>query len=154
MNAKTIAIGVIALAFIGFAALQLVGNKDQGKEIVQVTGTQQETIIPTAAQESSPDKYTNGEYTAEGQYTTPAGEEKIEITITLQDGIVTDSEFVSLGKHATTKKMQGLFAAEYKDEVVGKNIDEVDLDQVNGSSLTPNGFENALEKIKLEAKAS
>ncbi|KXK09170.1 MAG: hypothetical protein UZ21_OP11001000228 [Microgenomates bacterium OLB22] len=50
--------------------------------------------------------------------------------------------------------MQGLFAEGYKTQVVGKSIDELKLDVVNGSSLTPKGFEDALQKIKTEAAAS
>ncbi len=37
--------------------------------------------------------------------------------------------------------------------VVGKKIDEVQLTKVAGSSLTPKGFMDALEKVKTEAKA-
>ena len=37
--------------------------------------------------------------------------------------------------------------------VVGKNIDEVAITKVAGSSLTPKGFTDALEKIKADAKS-
>jgi hypothetical protein len=38
--------------------------------------------------------------------------------------------------------------------VVGKNIDEVNLGKVSGSSLTPIGFNNAIEDIRSQAKGS
>jgi hypothetical protein len=37
--------------------------------------------------------------------------------------------------------------------VVGKNISELQLTKVSGSSLTPQGFMDALEKIKAEAQS-
>jgi hypothetical protein len=43
--------------------------------------------------------------------------------------------------------------ADYKQYVVGKKIDEVQLTKVSGSSLTPQGFNDALAKIKAEAKS-
>ena len=40
-----------------------------------------------------------------------------------------------------------------KTLVVGKKITDVKLDKVSGSSLTPKGFNDALEQIKTLAKA-
>ena len=49
--------------------------------------------------------------------------------------------------------MQGNFKAGFSELVVGKPVDQVSLSVVNGSSLTPKGFMDALAKIKAEAKA-
>ncbi|OGK56510.1 hypothetical protein A3H83_01485 [Candidatus Roizmanbacteria bacterium RIFCSPLOWO2_02_FULL_39_8] len=73
--------------------------------------------------------------------------------MTLKDDIVASAQFTGLGTHTTTKRMQGLFKAGFSEKVVGKPIDSIALTVVNGSSLTPKGFMDALEKIKAQAKA-
>jgi hypothetical protein len=47
--------------------------------------------------------------------------------------------------------MQGKFKEGFEEAVVGKPLDEIALTVVNGSSLTPKGFMDALTKVKLEA---
>lgn len=156
MNSKIIAIGVIALGIIGFAALQFTGSKKPQDTTAQqstntaITTSQTEVVQTSTSQNST---YKNGTYTATGAYKAPPGEEKVTVTLTLEDGVVTDSSLVKLGKHEISKKMQTNFESGYKEFVIGKNIDEIDLDVVAGSSLTPNGFENALEQIKQEASS-
>ena len=49
--------------------------------------------------------------------------------------------------------MQGKFKDAYQKEVIGKPISSIDLGVVGGSSLTPNGFEDALKKIREQAKS-
>ena len=48
---------------------------------------------------------------------------------------------------------QGKFAGGISNVVVGKNIDEIEVDKVSGSSLTSGGFNEAIEQIKQEAQA-
>lgn len=99
-------------------------------------------------------EYKAGKYTSEGEYTSPAGPEKVKVTVALKaDGTISDIEFVGETEHPMSKKFQGLFASGYKPLVMGKKIDEVQLDKVSGSSLTPKGFNDAIEKIKTQAEA-
>jgi uncharacterized protein with FMN-binding domain len=99
-------------------------------------------------------KYKDGTYTAVGNYRSPAGSEQVDITITLVNGRVSDATFAGEGVNPTTKRLQGMFAAGFKEFVVGKPIDSISLTVVNGSSLTPKGFMDALQKIKIEATAT
>jgi hypothetical protein len=46
-----------------------------------------------------------------------------------------------------------MFVSGYKQYVVGKNIASIHLDRVSGSSLTGAGFNAALARIEIEAKA-
>lgn len=96
-------------------------------------------------------KYQSGNYSKSGKYVTPGGEREIDVQLTLSDGIITDITVTPKAEDATSKRFQGEFEANYKTMVVGKNIDEVALTKVSGSSLTPKGFNDALEKIKVEA---
>lgn len=98
--------------------------------------------------------YKDGTYSAEGTYRSPAGAEAINITITLEDGVITATEFEGTATHQKSMAMQKAFSEGYEALVVGKPIDEVSLTVVNGSSLTGKGFMEAVAEIKAEAKAS
>ena len=50
-------------------------------------------------------------------------------------------------------RYQESFQSGIADVVVGKNIDEIQVDKVAGSSLTSGGFNAAIEQIKAEALA-
>lgn len=97
--------------------------------------------------------YVNGTYSATGKYTSPAGAESVEVTLTLKEGVVTDAQFKGDAANPASVKWQGNFAAGFKDQVVGKSIEEIQLDVVNGSSLTPKGFMDAVSQVKAEASA-
>lgn len=95
--------------------------------------------------------YKDGTYEAQGEYVSPGGPEEVGLKITLKDGIITDSAFTKMAERPMSVTFQEQFATGYKEFVVGKKIDEVNLTKVSGSSLTPRGFNDALAKIKAEA---
>jgi uncharacterized protein with FMN-binding domain len=95
--------------------------------------------------------YTDGEYTAEGDYTTPGGQESVTVTVTLADNVVTALEVEGSGGSPNTQRYQGEFIDNIDAEVVGKNIDELDVSKVAGSSLTSQGFNSAIDTIKSDA---
>jgi uncharacterized protein with FMN-binding domain len=98
--------------------------------------------------------YKAGTYSAEGQYQSPAALEKVDVTVTLDSkGMITSATFVGHPQSPTTTVMQGKFKEGFEAEVIGKPIDEVNLAVVNGSSLSPKGFMDALAKIKDQAKS-
>lgn len=97
--------------------------------------------------------YEDGTYSVVGNYNSPGGPESINVTATLKNDIVTAVEVVSNAVLPNSKKFQGIFIANYKPLVIGKNIDSIQLDKVSGSSLTPKGFNDALADIRTEAKA-
>ncbi len=95
--------------------------------------------------------YKDGTYTASGSYQTPETVEKIEVTITLADDVVTAVEVKGDPQASETERYQSEFIGGINGEVVGKNIDELSVDRVAGSSLTSGGFNKALDEIKVEA---
>ncbi|MBP9815678.1 hypothetical protein KBD09_00365 [Candidatus Woesebacteria bacterium] len=147
MNSKNLAMGLIVLAVIALAVFTL-GSKP--------TTQKTETPTPTTAevQVDAKTEYKDGTYEAIGNYTSPAQKEEVAISLTLKDGLVTDATFEGKGVHEISKKMQGKFKEGFTEEVVGKPLDEIALTVVNGSSLTPKGFMEAVEKIKVEAQQS
>ena len=97
--------------------------------------------------------YKDGTYAATGMYTSPAGKEEVGVSLTLKDNVITDVTFTPKATNEVSIKLQGMFASGFKELVVGKDINTVKLDKVSGSSLTPKGFNDALDKIRLEAQA-
>lgn len=109
----------------------------------QVSGTEQPTGMAN--------KYKDGTYSAVGDYTYHSGNESVTIGITLKNDVITDTTFKGVGNVPPSQKFMDMFAGGYKAFVVGKNVDEVKLDKVSGSSRTPIGFNDALAKIKAQA---
>ena len=99
--------------------------------------------------------YTDGTYSADGDYVAPSGQESISVEISLQDDTVTA---VTVTPHAASGTreagFQGQFAENIASEVVGKDIDELNVSRVAGSSLTSTGFNAALADIKQQAVAA
>jgi uncharacterized protein with FMN-binding domain len=108
-------------------------------------------IMPgTSSMNSS---YKDGVYTTVGDYRSPAGPEAITVKLTLKDGKIVDSVVTGESNESVSQKFMDGFAQNHKALVVGKSIDEVKLGVVSGSSLTPKGFNAAVEQIKKEAKS-
>ncbi len=137
-----------SIALSAAAALIVVGcaSTTPPTDTTPTTDTTPEPTTPTATDTTQ--GYEDGIYAAAGNYTSPAGAESVDITVTLQNGIITDATFNGHATHPASIKWQGNFAAGFKEEVVGKSIDSVSLGVVNGSSLAPKGFMDALQKIK------
>lgn len=95
----------------------------------------------------------DGEYSAEGDYISPAGPSHVAVDVTIADGVVSDVTVTPEATHPTSKQFQGLFAGGIASQVVGKSLDEIDVSKVAGSSLTSGGFNDAIAQIKAEAQA-
>lgn len=120
------------------------------------TNTQEDTNTQNTPATLPPEKkyvYTNGTYTAVGDYISPGGAETINITLVIENDVVTDATAIPQATRPISVTMQSAFVGGFKELIVGKNVDEITIDKVSGSSLTPKGFMDALVKIKAQAKA-
>lgn len=97
--------------------------------------------------------YADGTYTAEGSYATPESVETISVTVTLADDVVTAVEVTGNPTKRESEQYQSQFIGGIQAEVVGKDIDEISVSRVAGSSLTSGGFNEAIDAIKAEAAA-
>ena len=98
--------------------------------------------------------YADGTYTEDGSYIDGGGmNEDVSVTITLKDDVVTAVKVTGDAQSPQTQQYQSQFIGGISAEVVGKNIDDISVSRVAGSSLTSNGFNDALEKIKQDAAA-
>lgn len=97
-------------------------------------------------------EYKDGTYTATGSYLSPGGRESIELTVVIKDGVITETSLVAQATDREAEEHQELFAGHYKELVVGKKINGLSLSRVAGSSLTSNGFNDALQEIRNDAR--
>ncbi|GAA1963872.1 hypothetical protein [Microbacterium aquimaris] len=125
-------VGVLGAALLGGCATGDTGTADSGG--------------------GSP-SHADGSYTAEGSYATPESVETVTVTVTLEGDIVTAVEVVGEPTNAESQRYQAEFIGGIAAEVVGKDIDEVSVSRVAGSSLTSGGFRQALDQIKADSAA-
>ena len=112
------------------------------------------TMTPSTNQaNTSGQSYKDGTYVEDGSYSSPAGTEKISVSLTIANNMVSSSTVTRGATDPTASSYQGLFISGYKEKVDGKKVGEINLTNVAGSSLTPKGFMDALHKIELDAKA-
>jgi len=172
MQNKQLITGIMVIAVIGIlTAGGVLYSQNQSKvspapkQVVETDVTTQATpdlsaaaggTMPTTiGQENSgvtnPD-FMDGEYSAVGTYTSPGGQETIDVTVTLKNSIVTAVEVTPNATLPISANFQRKFADGVAEVVVGKAITDIKLDAVSGSSLTPKGFADAIEEIKIAAQ--
>lgn len=152
-NKAIIAIIVIVLLAVATAAVVMLTGKKETPATSSTDTTSQQTTGSASTSSTTGGSYKDGSYSAAGSYQTPGGSEKITVKVTLANGVINS---VDVERDPTTREAeeyQGKFISGYKELVVGKKIDEVRLNRVAGSSLTPGGFNRALDQIKSDAQA-
>jgi uncharacterized protein with FMN-binding domain len=143
--------------FAGIAGLSLAGPVAgcAPSTADSAPGSAGATPAPSAGSSSlavSGASYKDGTYSADGNYVSPNGTETVGVQLTLAAGKVTEVQITQHPSNPNTRKFQGQFAGGIAAQVVGKNIDELNISKVAGSSLTSGGFNQAVEKIKSEAQ--
>lgn len=103
------------------------------------------------ADSEAPQAYEDGTYDVQGSYQSPAGAETVDVSLTLENDIVTAVTVTPTSENQTSYKFQENFAGGISAEIMGKSLDELNVGVVSGSSLTPKGFMDALEQIKADA---
>lgn len=101
---------------------------------------------------STDKKYTDGAYTAIGFYA--KGKNSIDVSIELVDDAIAAVQVTPMATVKMSLGLQKKFAIAIADEVVGKSIDEIHLDKLAGSSLTTQGFNDAVEQVKQQASTN
>lgn len=152
---KSRLIGLVAIVLISTAATT-------GTVLVKAAQDNQVTSQPnilnsnsaTASTTSTAATYKDGTYNASGSFYTPDGVEQIGVTVTLAKGDISsvkvdDSNIYNGTSFAYTER----FVNGINSVVVGKNIDNVNVGRISGASLTPMGFNSAIDTIKNDARA-
>jgi uncharacterized protein with FMN-binding domain len=158
INPAIAALIVIVLIGVSTAAIVLLKNNSTMSQNTTETTTPSSAISNNASTTDPPGapsqtKYTDGTYDAQGTYITPGGRESVGLTVTLKDGVIVNTTLDQQASDREAVEYQQRFASKYKAQVVGKNINDVQLSRVAGSSLTSNGFNDAIEQIRTDASA-
>lgn len=141
--------------FAGIAGMSLIGTVAGCAPSATESTPAASSAAPTGTASSlasSGSGYKDGTYSADGTYVSPNGTETVGVELTLASGTVSAVTITEHPSNPNTRKFQGEFAGGIADQVVGKNIDDLKVSKVAGSSLTSGGFNQAVEKIKSEAK--
>jgi uncharacterized protein with FMN-binding domain len=128
-------------------------SSDDSDDINHSQTSTVQTPPPAIAPKKSVSVYKNGTYSATGSYMSPGGMDQISVTLTLSNSIITNISVTPQAGDRLSQKFQTMFIAGYQQYVLGKNISTVNLSKVSGSSLTPQGFNDALTQIKAQAAA-
>jgi uncharacterized protein with FMN-binding domain len=99
------------------------------------------TVVPT--------EYRDGEYTATGWYGSAPSHH--DVTLTIADNTITAVDITTPAENETSLGYQQRFAEALPDVVIGRNIAELSIDRVAGSSGCSEGFMDALAQIRDQA---
>jgi uncharacterized protein with FMN-binding domain len=158
-NKKNIAIAVGGIILGAGAIFVYASNNNQATNVTDSSSNDCDSISndvttlesTTSAQSG---EYANGTYSTLGCYFSPGGREVISVNLTLEDGVVTAVDTTADSSNPLSNQYQSKFKEGVSGAVVGKTLDEIGtLGSVNGSSLTPKGFIDALNNIKEKALA-
>lgn len=162
MNKQTATSLVILIAttlIVGGAVLvkntKSAENKNTGSvSASQKTTSSTDTIASTSnSSSSSASSYKDGTYTASGSYEAPDGQQAIGVTVTVKDGLVTDTSAENQASGRESADYVDRFISDYKSQIVGKKLNELKSAVSSGDSLTLAGFNDAVDQIQQQAQA-
>lgn len=157
-----IALGVLVIIIVGVATYMGESGPAQTTYTSTSVATQTTNPTPKPVVAQTPPvtipkniayAYKNGTYSANGMYMSPGGQDEISVTLTVANDIVTDATVTPVSGDNTSLRYQNYFISGYKQYVIGQKLSSINLTRVSGSSLTPEGFDAALAKIKAQAQA-
>ncbi|HEX4441976.1 MAG TPA: hypothetical protein VHZ81_00250 [Galbitalea sp.] len=133
-------------ALAGCSATPSAGTPGEGSGSTSGNGAGATTISSTTT-------YKDGTYSEPGDYVSPGGSERINVTLTLSKNVITKMKVVTVFADPTATGYEHLFEGGISAATVGKNINTLNIGVVAGSSLTSMGFNKALAAIKADAKS-
>lgn len=111
------------------------------------------TEEPAPAAEEPQSIYQDGVFNAQGNYFNPNGAASISVSLTLDNDVVTSLTVTPHATDETSVKFQNAVKDSASGLVVGKKLNEIGaFSKISTSSLTPNGFNQAIASIKASAK--
>lgn len=139
---------LIVVVMIGIATLAVAKLNNATSDAPAIAhSTSNQLGAPTTTRSTLKD----GVFTTKGTYSTPGGAESINLTVILKNDIIVNVELQQNASRGDSAIYQAKFASGYKPFVQGKDIKEIKLTRVAGSSLTSDGFNQAIENIRRDA---
>jgi uncharacterized protein with FMN-binding domain len=151
MTLKTTAARLIAGSIAAATAtVVLAGCSSSDREPARARSTTSSPRSAEASDQAAPNSsYRDGTFEATGWYGGLPSHH--DVTLTITDDLITDVTISTPAEDPTSLEYQQAFAAALPDEVIGRHVDEVQIDRLAGASGCPDGFMDALEQIKAEA---
>ena len=158
-------IGVFFSIVVGLAVVFVTVFSENKSQTVLTSGQISQTpaqnpVVPAPTTSQTPPAdtgkrsvYKDGTYSATGSYNSPGGPDQLGVTVTISNDVIADVSVTSGAGDRTSQRYQNMFISSYKQFVVGQDISSLNLGKISGSSLTPIGFNDALAKIKTQAKS-
>jgi len=138
-----------AVAVIGLAASLAMSACSSADDSPSSAPDRPRSSSPATREEAAPRGYRDGTYAADGWY---GGQpSRIGVRLALEDGAIDSVDITTYATDPTSLDYQRDFAAAVPDEVVGKPIDQADVDRVAGASGTSEGWNAALDLIREQA---
>jgi uncharacterized protein with FMN-binding domain len=106
---------------------------------------------PSTSTPEAEGEYRDGEYTARGWYGGLPSHH--DVTLTIKDDAVTAVDITTPAEDETSLGYQQRFAEALPQAIVGRPVDELDVDRLAGSSGCSEGFMDALAQIREQAAA-
>lgn len=160
---------LLPVVVLGFFVMKPKDQAQPATSSVVVTTPATTTSIKTTTTSSTPttsttpaptpvatptSTYKDGTYSVTAAYRVPEeAPQSIGVELTLKNDVIVDVTVTAKATDDTSMMYQNTFIDGCKMLVVGKNIADVQLSKVSGSSLTPKGFNDALNAIKTQAEA-
>lgn len=95
----------------------------------------------------------SGVFTGEASYSTGRAIHELVVTLTLENDIVVATDMLYDGDGEPATPMLTSFNDAYETEVIGKDIDDIELSRVGGASWTSDAFNEAVAEIKASARS-
>jgi hypothetical protein len=147
-----LAAGAVGLGMLSLASCAVAETDPDGAPSTPAHASTSPAHAPeTRTPSPSASIYADGTYTADGEYPSPSGRETIGVTLTLVDDVVTEAIATPAATDPQARIFQKRFSMGISAAVVGRDIADLSVSRVSGSSLTSIGFNAAVEQIRAEA---
>lgn len=155
MKKEIIAVVIALLVVAGIiVAVVVSANKTSDNTAATESTSTSSTANDTPATPATNASYKDGTYSEATSFSTPGGPDKLTVSLTLKDNVVTAVKADASSSDPESEEYDNRFLAAYEKLVVGKNINDISLSRVSGASLTTTGFNEALTQIKQDAAIS
>jgi uncharacterized protein with FMN-binding domain len=151
LSASAIAVALgLAACNSGSPASSTPQNQETPEAMTSTPSTAAPAPDPAApAAPAADSEFRDGEYSATGWYGGLPSHH--DVTLTIENDLIVDVEINTPAEDETSLGYQQRFVAALPDAVVGRDISDLTVDRLAGSSGCSEGFMDALAQIKEQA---
>lgn len=142
--------GFLVIVTLTLQGCSIIPSKTSEVETTTTGSNMTGTTVTTGSvsgNTAKPSAKLNGTFHLVKGYPSPGGPETMDATVVIKDDIITAVSAKNVAIAAKSKFMQDKFIEGIAGQIVGKNIKDVQVSHVNGSSLTAKAFNDALHAL-------